>query len=119
VKRLDHINRNISQHNSYHKTIKGAIVKKDIEEKKEIKAWITKQALTAGILLVNGTISQTTPSTFCYKVGHFDDYAHGEGKDWHRTPESAITRAEVLRKAKIASIKKNLANWKKWNSSFQ
>ena len=31
------------------------------------------------------------------------------GKDWHRTPESALARAEEMRKAKIASLKKSIA----------
>lgn len=30
------------------------------------------------------------------------------GKDWHRTPEAAIARAEEMRAEKIASLKKQI-----------
>jgi hypothetical protein len=30
-------------------------------------------------------------------------------KDWHRTPEAALARAEEMRRDKIASLKKILA----------
>ena len=30
------------------------------------------------------------------------------GKDWHRTPEAAIARAEEMRAAKIAAMRKHL-----------
>jgi hypothetical protein len=36
-------------------------------------------------------------------------YFHGEGRNWHRTPEGAKAKAEAMRKAKIASLKKQLA----------
>jgi hypothetical protein len=56
-------------------------------------AYITKYALTTGIQTVNMVAGP----------GTFENY-HGEGKDWHRTMEGAIARAEVMRKKKIASL---------------
>jgi len=75
-----------------------------------MKVWITKYALTEGISVENGEVSETSPSMFCYgdKAGYCQQYAHGEGKNWHRTPEAAEARAEQMRKAKIDSLKKTL-----------
>jgi hypothetical protein len=43
-----------------------------------------------------------------FKYGEHN-YAHGEGRQWHRTQESALARAESMRKAKIASLRKSIA----------
>jgi hypothetical protein len=43
------------------------------------------------------------------KWGHF----HGEGKDWHRIPESAVARAEQMRASKIASLKAQIGRLQK------
>jgi len=72
-----------------------------------MKAYVTKYALTMGILELevedadDGMIKDTR--------GQFPSYYHGEGKEWHRTREAAVKRAEVMRTKKIASIKKQLA----------
>lgn len=74
--------------------------------------FITKYALTTGIFEVSesqfdnrgeGMLSGRQSSS------HVTEFFHGEGKEWHRTKELAIARAEELRKAKIASLKKTLA----------
>lgn len=76
----------------------------------KIKVWITKYALTEGIQLVDAEVSGNSPSMVSYgNVGYGSQYAHGEGKDWHRTPESAMRRAEEMRKKKIASMRKSMA----------
>ena len=38
----------------------------------------------------------------------YGTYYHGEGKDWHRTKDSAIKQAEEMKQAKIKSMKKQL-----------
>lgn len=38
----------------------------------------------------------------------FPTYYHEEGKEWHRTKESAIAKAEEMRKKKIASLQKQI-----------
>ena len=74
-----------------------------------MKAWITKHALTAGVLEVNGTLANTSPEMFCYTVERSGkQYAHGKGRDWHITKEGALKRAEAMRLAKITSLLKRL-----------
>jgi len=72
--------------------------------------WITKYALTSGIDKVVATVLDTGMVTYG-NIGWRHQYAHG--KDWHRTPESAIARAEEMRTAKIASLKKSIAKLEK------
>ena len=67
----------------------------------KIKAWVTKYALTTGIVLVNGTVHQGT-------MRNYGPHSFAHGNDWHRTPEAALERAEEMRKAKIASLRKSL-----------
>jgi len=75
-----------------------------------MKVWITKYAFTKGIQIVEGRISNIgSGSMFCYRQNGYDCSAHGEGRDWHRTQESAIRRVEAMRVNKIASLKKSIA----------
>lgn len=73
-----------------------------------IKAWITKYALTDGITVVDAEVCHDINSgMIAYgDVGYGSQHAHG--KDWHRTPEAALARAEDMRKAKIASLRKSI-----------
>lgn len=71
-----------------------------------MKVWITKYALTSGIIEINGEITDSG-SVFDMGSSH-PTYYHGEGKDWHRTKESAIAKAEEMRKKKIVSLKKQI-----------
>lgn len=75
-----------------------------------ITAWVTKYALTTGIQKVSGTVCHETSSTmlrYSDPANGFKEFVHGN--DWHRTPKAALARAEEMRKAKIASLKKSLA----------
>ena len=68
-------------------------------------AWITKYALTTGIIVTEGTVcSESSPDMFFY-----GSMSLAHGNDWHRTPEAALSRAEEMRLAKISSVKKQLA----------
>lgn len=69
-----------------------------------MKIWNSKYALTEGLIEQEGE----EVGDSMVKVGSLQ-YLHGEGKEWHRTRESAAARAEVMRKAKIASVRKQLA----------
>ena len=71
-----------------------------------MKAWITKYALTSGIHEVVAEQSKESPGMISW--GGWNGYAHGEGRDWHRTREGAMVRAEVMRKKKIESLKKSI-----------
>lgn len=74
-----------------------------------MKIWNTKYCLTDGITeheVVNGytadmvTIPKTDDS---YKV-----HLHGEGKEWHRSRESAVSRANEIKIRKLQSLDKQV-----------
>lgn len=69
-----------------------------------MKIWNSKYALTEGLIEQDGE----EVGDSMVKVGSLQ-YLHGEGREWHRTRESAVIRAEAMRKAKIASVRKQLA----------
>ena len=69
-----------------------------------MRIWNSKYALTKGVIEQNGV----EVGDSMVKIGQLQ-YLHGEGKEWHRTPEEAVARAEEMRKAKIASVRKQLA----------
>ena len=73
----------------------------------DISGFVTKYALTTGIakvaLRIDGSGVATELNT------RWAVYYHVEGREWHRTLESAVDRAEQMRKGKIASLRKSLA----------
>jgi hypothetical protein len=73
-----------------------------------MKAWVTKYALSLGIAEVEGQTCERSGAPGMLEYGPHQ-YAHGEGREWHRTRESAIKRAEQMRAAKIASLRKSIA----------
>lgn len=79
------------------------------QDREVIKAWITKWALTKGIIL-------TGRAEVCADInpGMLDAGALGyhHGHDWHRTEAAAVKRAEEMRIAKVASLKKQIAKLK-------
>ena len=82
------------------------------ENDPEITVWITKYALTVGIECVQAHVCKdVSTSMIVYTNGTYSNYAHG--KDWHRTKDEAIYRAEMMKEAKIASLKKKIANLEK------
>jgi len=75
-----------------------------------MKVWITKYALTNGIIEVDGDISTCSTKLFTYRhgAGTFMQSAYGEGKEWHRTREEAVVRAEEMRITKLKSLDKSI-----------
>ena len=71
--------------------------------------YITKYALTQGIFekeaKMCGTDGRMINCDFDTNLG---EYYFDEGKDWHRTLEGAIARAEEMRTKKVASLQKSL-----------
>ena len=71
-----------------------------------MKVWITKYAMTSGIKEIecedceNGAVKETE--------NPFPKFYHDEGKEWHRTKESAIQKAEEMRQKRIKSLKKQI-----------
>ena len=77
-----------------------------------MRVYITKYALTAGILEVDGEVSSNSPTLMGFKYpadNWWYSIAHGEGKEWHRSLEAAQARAKQMRDKKIASLRKQIA----------
>lgn len=77
-----------------------------------MKVWITRYALTKGII-ESEVIYCGDDMVRERKQGCFPIYYHGEGHEWHKTKESAIAKAEEMRKKKIASLKKQIEKLEK------
>lgn len=73
-----------------------------------MKVWITKYALTAGILAAEGELSERNAGTFIYKSKPRELLNFVHGNDWHTTESAAFNRAEEMRQKKIASLKKQI-----------
>lgn len=78
-------------------------------EDEYIKALVTKYALTSGIKIFEGCVCHSINSGM-FRYGTLG-FAHGN--DWHRTSESAVARAEEMRKKKISSLKKSIEKMEK------
>lgn len=73
-----------------------------------MKIFVTTRALTEGILEVEAEQSIESPSMVSWvnpgcSNAAWNNYAHGEGRQWHRTREAAIEKAEKMRLDKIYS----------------
>ena len=74
--------------------------------------WVTRYALTKGIMTVTGTVSGDGTYVSYRRPGcSFDQYAHGN--DWHLTEQAAKDRANEMVKRKITTTEKKLADLKK------
>jgi len=80
------------------------------------KYWISKYALTQGIFEIEAEKREGYEGAENYikhKLnGMMVSYAI-EGKEWHKTKEEAIIRANELRIKKVASMKKQIAKLEK------
>lgn len=75
--------------------------------KEMIMVWCTKKALTKGVEYLSGYIVNNS----FYHKEYFGVF--GEGKNWHRTKEGAIERAEQMRLNKIKALKKQIEKLEK------
>ena len=80
-----------------------------MNKREQVKAWVTKYALSAGIKFVNGNVNHEISSSML----SYGSYGAAHGKDWHRTPEAALARAEEMRAAKIASLQRQIVKLEK------
>lgn len=82
-----------------------------------MKVWITKYALTQGIIEkeVYEDCLRIDPSgnVISVKLNGFITYFHGLGNEWHKTKESAISKAEKMRQRKISSLKNQIEKLEK------
>lgn len=74
-----------------------------------MRIWNTKYALSGGIT-EHEAEETSNPTMVCIPKSEktLSYYLHREGEDWHKTRESAIKRAESMRVAKIASLKRQI-----------
>mgnify|MGYP005759151723 CR=1 FL=1 len=78
-----------------------------------MKVWITKYALTQGIFEIEAEeCGMGFPGMIQTKEEH-PSHCHEEGKDWHRSKDSAVKRAEEMRQKKISSLRKKLEKLEK------
>ena len=75
--------------------------------------WISKNALSTGIRKAEVEPSDLSWGMVCEIGKGIEGYFHGEGKDWHRSRVSAVEKAEEMRAAKMASLKKQIAKLEK------
>ena len=73
----------------------------------------TKYAMTKGIEQIDGEVNKNYSNCVKYTINNYTLYLWGEGKDWHRSLESATKRAEEMRLKKISSLEKSLDKLKK------
>lgn len=74
--------------------------------------WVTKYALTSGVQQFEAVASRHTADMITVPRDHgapgwtLDQHFHG--KDWHPTREAALARANEMKVAKIASLKRQI-----------
>ncbi len=67
-----------------------------------MKVYITKYALTKGVMIEDGDFSEITGAFIVTKPGLIIDFYHG--KDFHTTKESALKRCEEMKIKKLQSL---------------
>jgi len=80
--------------------------------KKKIKAYVTKYALTQGIMVVESEMVEDSGETMI-RFGNqsFPTYAHGN--DWYLSEEAARARVEEMRQRKLAALRKQVVRLEK------
>ena len=75
-----------------------------------MKVWITKYALSRGIIEAEAVQSTTSPNRVACDNRSFKGvafpYFYGEGNEWHRDEKSARIKAADMVRAKLASLDK-------------
>ena len=69
--------------------------------------FVTKYALTKGILQIRGRVCEPSYGRMLQQDGKSNAYFHGQ--DWHTTLEEARMRASEMRVARIKALKRELA----------
>lgn len=77
-----------------------------------MKVWITKYALTKGILQKETAdfclSTDSTGNMIRIKEDGYYQYYHGKGNEWHDSKSSAVAKAEMMRKEKITNLQKQI-----------
>lgn len=70
--------------------------------------WITKHALTDGVVKIDLPVEPNDDGYVSYiQQSPRRHFFYGK-KDWHRTADAAAKRADQMRSAKIASLRKQI-----------
>lgn len=72
-----------------------------------MKVWITKYALTKGIIEADGELISSDSVSILNRGLSLPTHWFYKG-DWHSDKQSAIQKAEEMRQKKIASLKKQI-----------
>lgn len=72
-----------------------------------MKVWITKYALTRGIIEADGELTSSDSVIILNRGLSLPTYWFYKG-DWHSNKQSAIKKAEEMRQKKIESLKKQI-----------
>jgi hypothetical protein len=81
-----------------------------------MEIWSTKYALTKGIMCYDAENCGNNMVVIKFHGNYMPEYLHGEGKEWHRTRESAVKRSIEMRENKIESHRKAIK--KLYNMKF-
>lgn len=73
-----------------------------------MKVFITQYAMNRGIEELDVEIASQSPDVVVIGEGLKRWYCHGKGKNWHTTIESAKSRANTMRDARIKKLEKSL-----------
>lgn len=78
-----------------------------------MKIYVTKYALSRGVFEAEAEVDENGFAVV-RRSGWtgFDQYFHGEGRDWCSTKEQALEAAEKMRIKRIASLEKQVAKLK-------
>jgi hypothetical protein len=78
-----------------------------------MKIYVTKYALSRGVLEVDAVVYDKGFAVVrnSGRTG-FDQYFHGEGREWCHTKEQAFDTAETMRIKRIASLEQQVAKLK-------
>ena len=70
--------------------------------------YVTKYALTEGVLKVHGVVASTCKTMILYRTtdSTFEQYAHD--LDWYRTQQGAENRFADMRAAKLKSLQRQI-----------
>ena len=83
-----------------------------MEGRTQFKAYVTKSALTGGIEAIDAYDCFYINPNMIGDCNNSCRTFHGEGREWHRTAESALARAEEMRVEKIKSLEKQIERLK-------
>ena len=78
-----------------------------------MKFWVSKYALSSGIREIDVEPDPAFPTMLIERSGSLAQSYHGDGRDWHRSLEGAMAKAEEMRLAKIKSLQKQIAKLEK------